>query len=375
MVRNLISSFLSTPYTPLNIIEIGNRKLTQNYRFLSSVQKHIKISPVLKSNAYGHGIEPVARVLQNMNPPFFCVDSIFEAYQLYKARIRIPLLIMGYVNPSNLRVKPLPFSYAVSNIKQAAAIYRFQPQAKIHLFVDTGMHREGLNLSELSYLVSKLKRFPGNFVEGAMSHFASTSPTNRRLVTKQISDFKLACKILHTYGIRPKFVHIQASSGLLHVKGPDFCNTARCGLAVYGIDPDRQNINLKPVLTFKTHVVQIKRIKKGERVGYDFTFAANKNIVLAVLPLGYNDGVDRRLSNKGVVRIRSFYAPIVGRVSMNITSVDVTNIPHIKIGDTVINYSSIMKDRNSILNTSRICNTIPYEILVNFNSSIKRVLV
>ena len=123
-------------YYPLNIIEISRKKLINNYHKLASMYRYIEVVPVLKSNAYGHGIIEVASILDQLNPIFCCVDSLFEAYQLLKARIKMPILIMGYVNPENLSVKKLPFSYAVFDLQQFRKIFKYQPQAKFHLFVD-----------------------------------------------------------------------------------------------------------------------------------------------------------------------------------------------------------------------------------------------
>ncbi|HBQ50661.1 TPA: hypothetical protein DD690_01620, partial [Candidatus Daviesbacteria bacterium] len=128
-------------YKTLNRIEISRKNLLENYRFLSAINRKIKIAPVLKSNGYGHGIIEVAQILDKVGAPFFCVDSLYEAYELYKAKIKTPVLIMGYTNPENLKIKKLLFSFAVFDLQTVEILNKYQPGCAVHIFVDTGMSR------------------------------------------------------------------------------------------------------------------------------------------------------------------------------------------------------------------------------------------
>src|SRR3989344_6601908 len=294
-------------YQPLNLIEISESNLLQNYKLLSEdcnssnykvlsgINKKVKIAPVLKSNAYGHGLILVAKVLDNVGAPYFCVDSIYEAYELLKAKIKTPILIMGYINPDNLKVKKLPFAYAISTMDLAQSISKYQPQAGVHIFVDTRMHREGVPLSELPNFLQKL---PKNLnVEGLMSHLASGELSNDPLTKLQIKNFQKAQEIVKKFGLDPKWVHLLNSAGSLNNLNPG-CNMTRVGLALYGISPHPTSYNLKPVLKLTTKLIQIKKLEKEERIGYNGTFVAKKPMTVGILPIGYFDGVDRRLSNK-----------------------------------------------------------------------------
>lgn len=376
-----------TSYQPLNKIEISKNRLVQNYKYLSS--KKIKIAPVVKSNAYGHGLVLVAKLLEegcgDCHVPFFCVDSIYEAYELLKTKIKTPILIMGYIEGENLRVKKLPFSYAVSTLDLAEAINKYQPQAGVHIFVDTGMHREGIPLADLPQFITHLKQLPNINIEGLMSHLASADDTKDPLNKLQIKNFQRAHDICKKNGIHPKWIHILNSDGLLYTSDVAsnlpmvphrMCNIARVGLALYGISKDP---NLKPVLTLKTKIIQIKNLQKGDRVGYDGTYTAKKPMTIGVLPLGYYDGADRRLSNKGFVTIDGVGCPIIGLISMNVTTIDLSKVknPFISqvISQEVIVYSNNPKDPNSIENAAKVCKTIPYEILVHLASSTRRVVV
>lgn len=370
-----IKSLLGRNYDPLNLIEISRENLRSDYSYLSGVNKNIKISPVLKSNAYGHGISLVGKIFDSFNPPFICVDSLYEAYELLKISVKTQILIMGFISPKSLNTKKLPFSYAVYNKELIDAIAKYQPHAKIHIFVDTGMHREGVRIEDLPKFLTLVKSKKLG-IEGLMSHFAMGDDIKNEDTRKQVETFTKARQILKEYRINPKWIHIANSAGLLNSREyrNRLGNMARVGKSSYGIDPRKVNQDLKPALTLKTHIAQVKNLKKGEKTGYDFSFIAKKDMKIAIIPIGYFEGVDRRLSNKGYVLIRGKYCKIIGRVSMNITIIDVSNIKNLKVGKEVIVYSNDPTAKNSIQNSAKICNTIPYELLVHLGSSTKRII-
>lgn len=359
-------SVFGRQYRSLNRLEVSRAALISNYVHLSSKNSKIKVAPVLKSNAYGHGIVEVAQILDTLNPPFFCVDSLHEAYKLYKAKIRSRILVMGYIDPGNLRFKRLPFSYAVFGIKQLEAILQFQPEAGIHIFVDTGMGREGIPVDQLERVAKKIPEKTKEKIEGVMSHFAASEWPDDERTIKQVENFKRAIAILNMVGIHPRWRHIANSSGFLNGRklGLNFTNMARCGIVSYGIDPEGKDRKLKMALRLITHIVQVKDIARGSPVGYNFTYTAKKDIVAAVLPLGYNDGVDRELSNKGTAIVNGVSCPIIGRVSMNITTIDISKAKGAKVGNEA--------EIKFILPNS---STIPYEFLVHLNPEIRRVIV
>ncbi|MFA6080955.1 MAG: alanine racemase [Patescibacteria group bacterium] len=375
MFLDVIKKVVKKTYNSLNVVEISKKRLINNYKYLSSINKNIKVAPVLKSNAYGHGIIEVGVVLDKLNPVFFCVDSIYEAYQLFNAKMKTPILITGFVDPNNLKAKRLPFSYAVFDLEQFRGILKNQPQANVHLFVDTGMHREGLRIDELESFLKGLSPKEKQRIIGLMSHLAfSESPKNPD-TKKQITQFRSAVQILKKYLIYPKWIHFGNSSGLLNNKQLrlSFTNVARIGLALYGISSVKSS-ELKPILQLITHVIQVKKIKKGEKVGYDFTYEAKNDGLIAVLPIGYNDGVDRKLSGRGIVLIKNKQCQIIGRVSMNLCVVDANNVENIKIGDEVVVFS---KDdgENNVVNSAKKAGVIPYEILVHLERSTKRKII
>lgn len=370
---SLISLFKKT-YIPLNSIEVSASALKHNYEYLHT-SSGLAIAPVIKSNAYGHGLISAAKILDTFDAPFFCVDSIYEAYELLKAKIKTPILIMGYVSPQNLAIKRLPFSFAVSTKEMLGTLRKYQPDARIHIFIDTGIHREGIPIDEVSNLVKflKTKNIP---VEGLMGHFAASDNLSS-LTQEQVLNFQRAQALFLAAGIQPKWIHHANASGVLNYKNykGKIGNVARTGIALYGIDPERKNIHLQPALTFNSTLVQIKELPNGASSGYDFTFTAKKLMKIGVVAAGYNDGVDRRLSNKGCTKIGDTYCPIIGRVSMNLTMIDITGVKNPKVGDKVEIFSSNPKDKNSISAAALLCGTIPYDLLVKLTTSTKRIIV
>lgn len=365
-------NFFSRKYETLNQIEVSKNNLSHNYSYLVSLDKRVKIAPVVKSNGYGHGITNVAKILESENPPFFCVDSLYEAYELLKAKIKTPILITGYTNPQNLKVKKLPFSYAVFTLDIAKVINEYQPQAGIHIFADTGMRREGVPVNELPAFLNELKKLSNLKIEGLMSHLASSESKTDPIFLRQIKQFKKAKEICAKFQVNPKWFHIAATGSIVNPETrpiiTEVSNLVRAGLAVYGYSSSTYDKNLKPALTLTTRIAQIKQVSKGEKLGYDGTYTAKKDMTIAVLPVGYYDGVDRRLSNKGIFLVDNKPCPVLGRISMNINIIDISNIPDAHTGQEVIVYSDIGE-------AAKICNTIPYDLLVNLAETTRRVVV
>lgn len=372
-MEQLKSLFERNEYTPLNNVLLSSDKLISNIKYLQSINPNLDLFPNLKANAYGHGIIQIASALKNLNLKYIVVDSLFEAYEIYKSGLDIPILIAGYVIPENLKVKPLPFSYAVWDADQIEKILSYQPNAKLHLFIDSGMNREGVRLEQLKDLLERIKRYNQSF-EGTMSHFASSDDLSSNQSSKQVQTFNEAIKLCEASGLVFKFKHVSNSAGVLFQNNLNY-NAARIGLATYGLNPVKVDTNLKPILTLKTHIAQIKIIRKGDSIGYNATYTAPKDMKIGILPIGYSDGIDRRLSNKGVVKIENTFCPIIGRISMNITTIDLTSIPDVVVGKEVTIFSDNNNEPNSVENVAKICDTISYTILVGINPFMRRTIV
>ena len=368
-------------YKNLNKVTVSKKTLLANHSALQKFHPKTVVCPVLKSNAYGHGLKEVASIFDSMKCQFLVVDSLFEAYLLQKLRVRTPVLILGYMLPSSFTAERIPFDITLFDIESAKILNKHQPGCNIHIFVDTGMSREGVRIEDLQQFLTELKKLKNLNVVGLCSHFADAdNPNSHQFTDLQVKTYKKALAIVSKHGFSPKWRHISASAGTFKVHDQAF-NMIRAGLAHYGINPleggddHRKNITLHPVLEFSSTLVQVKKIQKGARIGYNGTYRAEKTMILGLLPAGYYEGVDRRLSNKGYVKIRDQFFPIVGRVSMNMTVIDITKLKQPKVGESVIIYSSKESDQNSITNAAKQASTIPYELLVHIADSVKRVII
>jgi len=376
--------YFKKPYQTLNQIEISKGALSHNFRYFQNQASNSLIAPVLKSNAYGHGLVLTATWIDNViKPPFICVDSLFEAYELTKAKIKTPILILGYTDPQNFRIwRRLPFTFPVFDAQTAQALNRHQPGAKIHLKIDTGMNRLGLLPNDVAQFITILKKCPNLKVEGIYSHLSQAdSKKGQAFTQRQINTFINVITQFETQGFRFKWRHISATSGTQAIKHEEF-NLIRLGLGFYGYSPYETNSpfhqelvdHLKPALRFTTQLIQIKRVGEGSEVGYGGTYKASKNTVLGILPVGYADGVNRRLSNKGIFYANDKEVSVVGRVCMNLTIIKLPKGEWSR-GDLVEIIGTNRHKQNSLYRLAELCDTIPYTQLVNLNPTIKRVLV
>lgn len=376
-------SFFNKSYKTLNLIEINKKSLLNNFNFFQNYNLHSKVCPVLKSNAYGHGLTLIAKFFSSeIKPEFLCIDSLYEAYELDKEKIKTPILILGYTFPQNFTFKKLNFSLPIFDIETLEYLNKYQPGIKVHLKIDTGMNRLGIREQNYEKFAKALKQNPKVIVEGIYSHLSSADESDDGFSLKQILSFKKAIKFFEDSNFSFKWKHINATSGFIKFKDKGF-NLARVGLGIYGISPfqekSKENYflenNLKPALCLKSHIVEIKELKKGEAVGYNGLFKAKKQTRIAILPLGYFEGLDRRLKNKGVVKIEEKYFPIIGNLCMNITIVDISELDKHTTGQEVVIFDNSNSSQNSIANVAKKCKTIPYEILVKINPTVKRILV
>lgn len=237
----------------------------------------------------------LAPLLNRYAVPFVCVDSLYEAYELEKHGYKKDILIMGYVDPRDIP-RRRNFIYATSTLEYAQAVLRTYSKARLHLFLDTGMHREGIQSLDTVYAREILQKIAPQ-IEGVMSHLST--PDNADVSRHQIVQFHILLDQLKSRGISPQYRHICASGGLIHADtyGLSIGNLARTGIAFYGYGHEQ----LLPALRCMTKLIQIKEIQTGDRVGYDGTYRAEKPMKIGVLPIGYHDGMDRRLSGVGMV--------------------------------------------------------------------------
>ena len=358
---------------PLINISISKSALYHNLDQFRRITPNSRVVPVLKSNAYGHGIFLIANELEkkavSFDIPFFVIDSYFEAQALRNEGIKTPLLIIGYVRPENINNSKLKnISYVIGSID---SLKQIKTETRVHLKIDTGMRRQGILPEEKDSAIKIIKENKNIILQGICSHFADADNLEQTFTKRQIEIWNKCVEIFKEQFPTLKYWHISATEG--HIYKDVRANITRLGIGLYGLT-EIDDLQLKPVMEMKTIISVIKKIKKGETIGYSRTFTADHNMTIATIPVGYYEGVDRKLSNKGVIKVGNKFCKIVGRVSMNITIIDITGLNIINIDDEVTVISKIKQDKNSIENIAKECGTISYEIAVHIPQHLKRIL-
>jgi len=363
-------------YTPLIEIRIGKGALLHNLKVFQEQKKGVAVAPVLKSNAYGHGLVEVARILDGEDLPFFCVDSYFEALILRNEGIRTPILIIGYTPAGTIlksRLADVAFGIiGVQDLRSLASLAR-APVA-IHLKVDTGMHRHGIAPSEIEDACMLIRANKHIVLEGVYSHLADADTPNSAHAAAQIAEWNKTVPRVRAKAPSVRFFHLAATTGSFYAQKID-ANVMRLGIGLYGINVSLEKLDLRAALEMRTRITSIHTLRAGESVGYNAAFKAPRDMRIATIPAGYAEGVDRRLSSKGSIVVRGASCPVVGRVSMNITSIDASNVADVHIGDEAVVISSNAADANSVEHIAKLCDTIAYEILVHIPAHLRRVVV
>lgn len=366
-----------------NYIEISKDALDHNYQlFRGMINKDCKLMAVVKSNAYGHDLVQYSRRLEMLGADYLGVDNITEAIALRKNDIKLPILILGYTLPARIiDVVNSGSEMTVSNMEQLQEIEnrKFDKKVRVHLKIDTGMHRQGFQEDEIDGLIEKLKTCKNIEIIGIYTHFAdSKNPTFPANTRKQIATFNPICDKFKSAGYQ--FIkHAAATAGALAYPESHF-DMVRVGIGLMGLWPSvevgaafEDKVKLIPILTWKSILSEVKSVKCDERVGYDCTERMNKDSRLAIVPVGYWHGFKRSLSGIGRVGIHGKLARVVGRISMDMVVVDVTDIPEAKSGDTVILISG--DQELSAYQMAKLVDGSWYEIVTNLNPQILREFV
>lgn len=358
-------------HSPIITVEINKRRLLDNVQALREIAPQWQIAPVLKSNAYGHDLVTVAGIVEETSPAFICVDSYPEAETIRHAGIKTPILIMGFTPTPTIRAGRLSkTAFTITSLEQLREIA--DASVTIHLKFDTGMHRRGIEPSALQDVLNVITE-ASCAVEGIMSHFAESEKASD-VTKRQISEWNALVAQCKTLLPDVKYYHLANSGGFAYHDKID-ANVGRTGLAMYGINPGNLKCELQPVLEMKSIVTEVRTLHAGESVGYSGTYTATRDIKTAVIPVGYFEGLDRRLSNKGIYTAGSATLPIIGRVSMNMSCCDASAAPKLTYGDTITIISADATQANSVVKMAEICETVPYELLVRIPAGLRRVVV
>jgi alanine racemase len=375
-----IFQYLRSPrvdYQPLIEVRIFRDAILHNLKTFQSAHPRVAFAPVLKSNAYGHGLVEVATILDNKDLPFFMVDSFYEALVLRRAGIKTKILVLGYCRQEQLLKNSLDdISFGIIDLEILKSLSRvLQKPLNIHLKIDTGMHRQGILLSEVSEAINLIKTNNNITLEGICTHFADSDGKDKAFTNEQILTWNNQVKIFKQSFPNIKYTHASNTAGAYYANNID-ANVSRLGIGLFGVNTSTfEKLPLLPALEMNSIVSSRKEILEGEKVGYGITFESKSSMVIATVPIGYNEGVDRRLSNKGSYKIKNVYCPLIGRVSMNISTIDVTNVLNVLVEDKVTIISNNREDKNSVENMAKMCDCIPYEILVHIPQHLRRIIV
>jgi alanine racemase len=365
-------------------VEVNANALKANAATLRRAIGDAALMAVVKSNAYGHGLIETVECLDSRTD-WFGVDSIDEA-RTVREHSRKPVLILGHTVPENFsEAVRSGFRMTVYDRTALAAIAKAagKRDAFLHLKIETGTSRQGILPENIPAFVRAAKRHPNLVIEGASTHYADVENVDdRAYATAQLRRFVDALDLLRTFGIRPKHIHTACSAAALLLPETVF-TMARAGIALYGLWPSpgverlgtAERIRLRPALTWKTVIAQVKRLPKGTPVSYGLTERLRKNSVVAILPIGYWDGFDRGLSSVGEVLVRGKRAKVLGRVCMNMCVIDVTGIPGVRTGTEVTLLGGVGESRVSAEEIAEKLGTINYEAVTRINPRIPRIVV
>ncbi|MBI3325266.1 MAG: alanine racemase [Nitrospinae bacterium] len=374
--------------TPNTWVEIDRAALLSNVEaFRRLIGPRCRLLALVKGNAYGHGLREIAPVLREAGVDVLGVEAVGEAVVLRTAGIACPVLLVGPSPPDTFpllrehRLTPMLVSLA-----QVQALGEFTSQMACaiegHLKFDTGMHRQGIMWSEIPALLNLLGKYPGLRITGVATHFARADEAESPEWTRsQLARFHEVIAALAAAGIRPPIQHAANSAAAL-LWPETHLDMVRLGIALYGFWPaaavqraSTSHVTLRPVMTWKTRVGAVKAVPSGCGVGYGMSNTTHRDSCVAVLPLGYYEGYSRGLSNLGHVLIHGQRAPVCGRVSMNLITVDVTDIPDVQPGDEVVLLGRQGAAEVTAEEMAACLGTIHYEVTTRINPLIPRLVV
>ncbi|MFH0951355.1 MAG: alanine racemase [bacterium] len=365
-------------------LEIDKSALANNYKSLRQILSlGCQLMAVTKSNAYGHSLIDYSQAVQALGVDWIGVDSIIEAVTLRANKITVPILVLGYTFPElvSTAIKK-NISLLVSSFDSLQELVDSGQSAglKIHLKFDTGMSRQGFFSDQAEEVIRFVKdKLPQVIIEGVCTHLAGAkNPAYPQSTEQQLVDFVKVLKIFNEQGMEV-IKHAAATSGTI-VYPQSHYDLVRIGIGLYGLWPSvavkqafADKLKLRPILTWKTIVAEVKTLPAGSKVGYDWTEEVQQATTIAVLPIGYWHGYDRSLSSQGCVIIKNKPAKVLGRVSMDMIVVDISHVPEVQVGDEVMLMGGTDQTCCSAEALAEKAKTTNYEIITRLNPLIKRI--
>jgi alanine racemase len=376
------------PATRSTVAHVNLAALQDNYRAIvthladDTTRRPPQVIAVVKANAYGHGAGPVALALEQAGATMLACADIEEGVALRRASVRVPILVFGALSVSDLegiidhRLTPTISSpYAARAVEAAAA--RRGLAIGYHLKIDTGMHRLGFRHDNLGRTLPEVLESPHLKLQGAFTHFASADAPDSPVFEQQRTRFDAALETLETLGGRPALRHAANSAALLR-DSRAWYDAVRPGLLLYGIVPPplASTIALAPAMSLTSRVVAVKGLRPGEGVGYGWQFTSEQPRSIAVVPAGYADGLDTRMAGRASVLVRGRRAPVVGAISMDMMTIDVTGISDVEPGDEVViigRQGDESWQQIDAREMASVIGTIPWEVVCRLGTRVERV--
>ena len=363
-------------------IEIDARAAKKNYdTFRKLVGKKVMLWSVIKSNAYGHGLYAFSKIADEFGIDGFCVDSIVEGLSLRKAGIKKPILILGSTLPQRFdEAAKNKITITISNFEALCALARGKHPPDFHLKIDTGMHRQGFYVEDIPKVIAALQKGKKN-IKGIFTHFASAKDINFPTYSdEQLKNFKKAIALFEKAGFKNLVKHASATGGALIDQKHHF-DAVRIGIGLFGLWPSKElevqlgdKIKLEPVLSWHAVVSEVKKMKKGDYVGYNMAERLPRDMAVAIVPIGYWHGLPWSLSGSGEVLIKGRRARILGRVSMDMIAIALS--APAKPGDII---TLIGRDGRAVITAEELAakagSTFNYELLTRLNPLMERVII
>lgn len=380
-IRKRVDSLLrhfEQEFIPHNRIEVSRSALLHNFDLFGRLSGKAVI-PVLKGNAYGHGIEHVVTALAERNMPYIAVDGYFEALQVREVS-DVPVLIMGAIAPENFaHIKYDNFAFVVQDEATIRALGDAGQSAKVHLECNTGMNRYGAQPGEVEALTKLILSYDNLTLEGVMSHLADADGVEQVTVDAAVGLYDTCVEKVLAAGASPTIFHVAQTAGSVRANSR-YATAIRLGIGLYGCNPFAPDSEyhdtlseLKPAMRFISTITKITELQADDKVSYNYTFTTPKAMKMAVLPVGYYEGVSRALSNVGTVKIHNHDAQIIGRVCMNHTMVSLEDM-QAQVGDEVVVYSNRKDDVNTIDAISQRYDLFNYSMLTSLSKDVRRIL-
>jgi alanine racemase len=363
-----------------NWVEIDLAALKRNYqRIRRIVGPGVSIAPVIKAEAYGHGLLPVAKALSDLDPEWFAVSKFHEAITLREAGISTPILVLSGLLPGEheeaLARSIVPAVYTIEQLRQCEAVGKSRGMPfPVHIKIDTGMGRLGFREELFEDLLAILQESPWIRLDGVMSHFADADDESSSYPLVQIENFRqFLSRLKMALGKLPRFLHIANSAGTVRLREAHF-TMVRPGIALYG--PTAFTPDFEPVMYLKSRILQVKEVPPQTPIGYSRSFITPHSMAIGTVSVGYGDGYPRALSGKSEVLIRGRRCAVVGRVSMNLITVDVSHLPSPPSeGEEVVLLGKQGEDFISADELAAKAGTISYEIYCRIGSNpVKRLI-